>query len=207
MAEPMTLAMLGAAAGAATNKKDPLKGALLGATLGYGGGALAPSLLGTGATAASGAAGAAGVTSGLPAATGGLLGSSAPLMSGGASPVASALSAQGIAGAPLMSTMPAAPSVMSRLATPQALMAGAQLAGAMSPQQQRAQPLPLRPGQPSQVVMQDIPQIMMSRVNPQLIGNESAPMGLFDVPSMMRTRVGPMQDELLEYFPSRRVMR
>jgi hypothetical protein len=192
MAEPMTLAMLGAAAGAATNKKDPLKGALLGATLGYGGGALAPSLLGTGATAASGAAGAAGVTSGLPAATGGLLGSTAPLMSGGASPVASALSAQGIAGAPLMSTMPAAPSMMSRLATPQTLMAAGQLAGAMSPPQQRAQPLPLRPAQQSQVVMQDIPQITRSFVYPDE----------FDRPGILQSQLRPNDSSMmLNYFP------
>lgn len=196
MADPVTLAMMGAAAGAVTNKKDPLKGALIGATLGYGGGALAPSLLGTGATAASGAAGAAGVTSGLPAATGGLLGSSAPLMSGGASPVASALSAQGIAGAPLMSTMPAAPSMMSRLATPQTLMAGAQLAGAMSPQQQRAQPLPLRPGQPSQVVMQDIPIVQ----SPLLPGQRQ-----LQYPGIMQTQLRPGQSEvLLNYFPVER---
>lgn len=192
MADPVTLAMMGAAAGAVTNKKDPLKGALLGATLGYGGGALAPSLLGTGATAASGAAGAAGVTSGLPAATGGLLGSSAPLMSGGASPVASALSAQGIAGAPLMSTMPAAPSMMSRLATPQTLMAAGQLAGSMSPPPQRAQPLPLRPGQPSQVVMQDIPQITRSFVVPDE----------FERPGILQSQLRPDNASLMmNYFP------
>ena len=197
MADPVTLAMIGATAGAVTNKKDPLKGALLGATLGYGGGALAPSLLGTGATAASGAAGAAGVTSGLPAATGGLLGSSAPLMSGGASPVASALAAEGIAGAPLMSTMPAAPSVMSRLATPQTLMAGAQLAGTLSPQQRAAQPLPLRPGQPSQVVMQDIPQITRTPVYPAA--------KYFDYPGIMQSQIRPDQpDLLLNYFPVQR---
>jgi hypothetical protein len=196
MADPVTLAMIGATAGAVTNKKDPLKGALLGATLGYGGGALAPSLLGTGATAASGAAGAAGVTSGLPAATGGLLGSTAPLMSGGASPVASALSAQGIAGAPLMSTMPAAPSMMSRLATPQTLMAAGQLAGSMSPPPQRAQPLPLRPGQPSQVIMPEISIVQ----SPLLPGQRQ-----LQYPGIMQTQLRPGQSEvLLNYFPVER---
>lgn len=190
MADPVTLAMMGAAAGAVTNKKDPLKGALLGATLGGVGGAMAPGLLGAGAPAA----GFAGITPMGAQAAGGLI---------GMAPV----SAPGVGAALSAGTQAAAPSMMSRLATPQALMAGASLAGSMSPQQQAVAPAPLRPGQPSQVVMQDIPQITMSRVNPQLIPTETAPMGLFDVPPMIRSRVGPTQDELLEYFPSRRMMR
>jgi hypothetical protein len=55
MADPVTLAIVGATAGAAFNPKDPLKGALIGGTMGYGGGAL----MGAGAAGA-GAAGAAG---------------------------------------------------------------------------------------------------------------------------------------------------
>ena len=46
MADPVTLAAIGAVAGAATNKKDPVKGALIGATLGFGGGSVAPALMG-----------------------------------------------------------------------------------------------------------------------------------------------------------------
>jgi hypothetical protein len=41
MADPVTLAVVGATAGAALNPDDPLKGAVIGGTLGYGGGALA----------------------------------------------------------------------------------------------------------------------------------------------------------------------
>jgi hypothetical protein len=51
--DPMTMAVVGGMAGAALSPKDPLKGALLGAVGGYGGGALL-STMGTGA-AASGA--------------------------------------------------------------------------------------------------------------------------------------------------------
>lgn len=39
MADPVTMAVVGATAGAAMSPKDPLKGALLGAAGGYGGGA------------------------------------------------------------------------------------------------------------------------------------------------------------------------
>jgi hypothetical protein len=46
MADPVTLAMVGAAAGAALKPKDPLKGAMLGATVGFTGG----TALGVGAT-------------------------------------------------------------------------------------------------------------------------------------------------------------
>ena len=53
MFDPITLAMIGGAAGGLLNKKDPLKGALIGAGLGAAGGAFAPGLMGTtpGATA------------------------------------------------------------------------------------------------------------------------------------------------------------
>ena len=71
MADPVTLAMVGAAAGAAMKPKDPLKGAMLGATVGFTGG----TALGVGAgTTAAGAAG-SGLT-GTGASLGGSLGSS-----------------------------------------------------------------------------------------------------------------------------------
>ena len=169
MADPVTMAMMGAAAGAVTNKKDPLKGALLGATLGGVGGAVAPSLLGTGA-AASGAA---------APASGGLLGGYMP---------AAALETQ-------LAAAPATQSIMSRV-TPQALMAGAQLAGAMSPQQQRAQPLPLRPAQQSQVIMPEIPIVQ----SPLLPGQRQ-----LQYPGIMQTQLRPGQSEvLLNYFPVER---
>lgn len=52
MADPVTLAMVGAAAGAALKPKDPLKGAMLGATVGFTGG----TALGAGAAASGTAA-------------------------------------------------------------------------------------------------------------------------------------------------------
>ena len=55
MADPITMAVVGGSIGAMTNKKDPLKGALLGAAGGYGGGALmGASGLGAGATQVAG---------------------------------------------------------------------------------------------------------------------------------------------------------
>lgn len=77
--------LAGAVAGGLMNKKDPLKGALLGAGMGYGGGLLAPEVMGT--AAASGAdkvalAKAAEVSAtpalGMKATAGEMLGSSAP---------------------------------------------------------------------------------------------------------------------------------
>lgn len=53
MADPVTMMAAGAAIGAATNKKNPLEGAMMGAALGGGGGYL---LGGAGAAAAEGAA-------------------------------------------------------------------------------------------------------------------------------------------------------
>jgi len=50
MGDPVTMAVVGASAGAMMNKKDPLKGALLGAAGGYGG----ASMMGLGATTAGG---------------------------------------------------------------------------------------------------------------------------------------------------------
>lgn len=61
---------IGAAAGAMSNKRDPLKGAAIGAGMGYLGGAAAPMLGAGGAAAGSGAAAGGGAAS-----AGGLLGS------------------------------------------------------------------------------------------------------------------------------------
>lgn len=58
MADPVTMAVVGATAGAALNKDDPLKGALLGAAGGFGGGAALGALGGGAAAGAAGAAGA-----------------------------------------------------------------------------------------------------------------------------------------------------
>lgn len=66
MADPVTLAMVGAAAGAALKPKDPLQGAMLGATVGFTGG----TALGAAGVGATGAA-AGGVTGGTGLATGG----------------------------------------------------------------------------------------------------------------------------------------
>jgi len=55
MADPITMAVVGGSIGAMTNKKDPLKGALLGAAGGYGGATLmGASGLGAGATQVAG---------------------------------------------------------------------------------------------------------------------------------------------------------
>jgi len=60
MADPVTLAITGAVAGAALNRKDPLKGALIGGTLGYGGGMALGPAVGASAPGVAGAAGTAG---------------------------------------------------------------------------------------------------------------------------------------------------
>lgn len=70
---PLLIPLLGAGAGALLSKKDPLKGALMGGAMGFGGAALAPGLLGAGAaagTAATGAGTAAGTAATGAAATG-----------------------------------------------------------------------------------------------------------------------------------------
>jgi hypothetical protein len=131
MADPVTLAAIGAVAGAATNKKDPVKGALLGATLGFGGGTVAPALMG-GTAAGAGAAGTG-------AAAGGTF----------------------IPGMALETQLAAAPAsplagFMSKATTPQSLMAGAQLAGAMQPKAPVAQAMPLRPGQQVPITLDQI---------------------------------------------------
>lgn len=131
MADPGTLAAIGAVAGAATNKKDPVKGALIGATLGFGGGTVAPALMGSGAAGAGAA--------GTGAAAGGTF----------------------IPGMALETQLAAAPAsplagFMSKATTPASLMAGAQLAGAMQPKAPVAQAMPLRPGQQVPITLDQI---------------------------------------------------
>lgn len=69
MIDPFTLALIGGAAGGLLNKKDPLKGALLGAGAGYTGGALASGggLLGAAPAASGASAGGASMATSLPA--------------------------------------------------------------------------------------------------------------------------------------------
>lgn len=55
--DPISLAVIGAATGAIASPRDPLKGALIGGTLGFGGG----SALAAGSAGAAGTAGAAGI--------------------------------------------------------------------------------------------------------------------------------------------------
>ena len=74
MADPATMAIAGAAIGAATNKKNPLEGAMMGAALGGGGGYL---LGGAGLGAGAAAEGAAGLGA-VEGAAEGLLGSVGP---------------------------------------------------------------------------------------------------------------------------------
>ena len=57
MGDPVTMAMIGGSIGAMTNKRDPLKGALMGAAGGYAGGAI----LGAAPVGAAGATQAAGI--------------------------------------------------------------------------------------------------------------------------------------------------
>jgi hypothetical protein len=59
MLDPFTMAMIGASVGALSNPKKPLKGALIGGTMGYAGG----SALGGGGLLGGGAAGGSGLTS------------------------------------------------------------------------------------------------------------------------------------------------
>ncbi len=65
MGDPVTMAVVGGTIGAATNRKDPLKGALMGAAGGYAGGAMFP-------TAGAGSLGAAqGANAAIPGVQGG----------------------------------------------------------------------------------------------------------------------------------------
>ena len=72
--DPFTLAMIGAGVGAFTNKKDPLKGAITGGLLGYGGG----TALGAGGAGATGAGATGAGASAVPTSAGMGLGANAP---------------------------------------------------------------------------------------------------------------------------------
>jgi hypothetical protein len=193
MADPVTLAMVGAAAGAVTNKKDPLKGALMGAALGGGGGLLA------GGAAAGGAA----------AGGSGLLGGAAPLGATAAGGLtASAIPAGGVVGggALLAGGAPAAaaPGLMSQLANPAVLAAGSQLAGSMTPKQAQTAPGRVSPGQQVPVEFQPPPIAMTPIGRFANIMPLDEELGLFDTPSMIRTQMRPGQNDLmLNYIPSR----
>lgn len=193
MADPVTLAMVGAAAGAVTNKKDPLKGALMGAALGGGGGLLA------GGAAAGGAA----------AGGSGLLGGAAPLGATAAGGLtASAIPAGGVVGggALLAGGAPAAaaPGLMSQLSNPAVLAAGSQLASSMTPKQAQTAPGRVSPGQQIPIEFQPPPIAMtpIGRFGSMMPLDEE--LGMFDTPSMIRTQMRPGQNELmLNYIPSR----
>jgi hypothetical protein len=168
MADPVTLAVLGATAGAALSPKDPLKGALMGGTLGFGGGAL------MGAGAAGAGAGAAGAAGAAPAGTS-LYAATVPgLTSSAAGSQAAHLAAQsGMHGLPgLMSTGASAtyagaggplasgffnaansamlPSAISPTQNSQLMMASNMLGGQQQQQQQQApiMPMQMRQGRP-----------------------------------------------------------
>lgn len=157
----LLMAALGAGGGALFNKKDPLKGALIGGTLGGVGGAVMPGLLGGGA-AAGGAT--AGIAPGATAATeAGLLGAEtginsmgylAPEMSGiaaeqAAAPVANMSTQAGMfdkmnyqSGGLLGRTT----DTMNKLQKPLGVAATATtLAKNMMPQDQPMQPSPIAP--------------------------------------------------------------
>lgn len=89
MADPMTMAAVGAVAGAALNRDNPMKGALMGAALGGAGGAGYGALTGAG-SAAGGAAGAGALEAGLAAPVYGpaTMAEFAPLVGAEAMPVA-----------------------------------------------------------------------------------------------------------------------
>jgi hypothetical protein len=197
MADPMTLAMVGAAAGAMTNKKDPMKGALMGAALGGGGGLLAGGALAGGAGAA--AAPSTGLLAGMSPmgvqAAGGLTASAIPA----AVPGGGALLASGAQSA-------AAPSLMSRLANPQTLMAGAQLAGSMTPQQTQTAPGRVTPGQQIPMAFEAPPMAMSQMGFPGML-RVSDPLddelGMFDVPSFIRSQMqSGGDDRKLGFFPA-----
>ena len=81
MADPVTMAVVGGSVGALMNKKDPLKGALLGAVGGYGGGALMGAGGALGSTAGT-------ATSGLMPGAAGAFGQAVPAIGANAVPAA-----------------------------------------------------------------------------------------------------------------------
>lgn len=90
MADPVTMAVVGGSVGALMNKKDPLKGALLGAVGGYGGGALMGAGGALGSTAGT-------ATSGLMPGAAGAFGQAVPAIGANAVPAAGIFSGGGTA--------------------------------------------------------------------------------------------------------------
>jgi hypothetical protein len=92
MADPVTMAVVGGSVGAMMSPKDPLKGALLGAAGGYGGGAL----MGAGGASALGST-AGTATSGLMPGAAGAFGQAVPAIGTNAVPAAGIFSGGGTA--------------------------------------------------------------------------------------------------------------
>lgn len=191
MADPVTLAMVGAAAGAALKPKDPLKGALLGATAGFTGGAA----LGAAGVGAAGAAAGTGIGAGgaavpgimgagattVPAATfGGTLSSALPSMipnitapALSTASMATPFTIGGAAPATFGSTLANIPSTLMN--NPSMAMQGLGSAQSlMAPEQQAPMPQagPVTRGQPRQAVD------FMSLLNPQQGAQRPQPISL-----------------------------
>jgi len=180
MADPITLMAIGATAGAVLTPDDPLKGAVIGGTLGFGGGTvLGPAMAGSAAAGtaagttvgAGGIGGAAGGT-GLTAAT---LGGSVPASAGlgigsggaagitaGSMPAAAGMGGTGLLGTAGTGASAASPFAMA--ATPTALSAPFSLSGGQIGQLNTASNMMQR-GQPQQQQM-PAPQVSMSRRQP-----------------------------------------
>jgi hypothetical protein len=110
--------------------------------------------------------------------------STAPAMSGGASPVASALASQGMTSAPaLMSTPAAAPSMLSRLNNPAVLAAGSQLASSMTPRPAQSYPLPMRQATAVENVIDQVP----------IVRGPSGPMPRLQDDELIRTLLWPRE--------------
>ena len=177
MADPVTLAMVGAAAGAITNKKDPVKGALLGAAMGGAGGLIAAP-----------AAGAAAVTN--PALAGiAPMGAEAAGLLSAAPAAASGPGVGAILGSKTASAA-SSPSLLSKLVTPGTLMAGNSLLGAMNPPPVQTAPGQVVPGQPVPLAFQG-PQITQRPMQRDQLLYEDIPQGMFAVPPLMFETQGP----------------
>jgi hypothetical protein len=169
MADPITLAVTGAVAGAMLNKGDPLKGALIGGTLGYGGG-----LLSAGSVAKAALPGVAGATpagtslyaSAVPGLTSAGPGSQAAYLAGqsgvmgpaGLAATASSATSAGAGGPMAAGFWNAAnkamlPSAMGQSQIGQLNMARGLMSGGQQPQQQampQMMPMQQRQGQAQQ---------------------------------------------------------
>jgi hypothetical protein len=178
--DPFTLAAIGAVGGAMMNKDDPLKGALIGGTLGFGGGT-ALGAMGVGGAAAGTAAGTTVGAGGIGGAAGGTgltaatLGGSAPVGAGlgigsggaagitaGSMPAAAGMGGTGLLGTAGTGASAASPFAMA--ATPTALSAPFSLSGSQVGQLNTANNLMGR-GQQQQQQMPP-PQVAVSRRQP-----------------------------------------